>query len=71
MANSKKPTKKSKEDITTICYGHIDKWEDRAEAVKYFFECASCSEGAEKERYVNIMMDLMAGANLATDGSER
>ena len=71
MANSKKPTKKSKEDITTICYGHIDKWKDRAEAVKYFYGCASCSEGAEKGRYVNIMMELMAGANLATDGSGR
>lgn len=67
----KKVELKTQEDITTICYGHIDKWKDRAEAVKYFYECALCSEGAEKERYVNIMMDLMAGANLATDGSER
>lgn len=68
MANSKKPTKKSKEDITTICYGHIDKWEDRTEAVKYFYGCANASDGAERERYVNVMMELMAGANLATDG---
>ena len=65
----KKVELKTQEDITTICYGHMDKWNNRAEAVKYFFECASCSEGAEKERYVNIMMELMAGANLATDGS--
>ena len=57
-----------KEDITTICYGRIDKWDDRVKAVKYFYECALCSDGSEKERYVNIMMDLMAGANLATDG---
>lgn len=68
---SSKKEIKGKEDITTICYGRIDKWEDRAEAVKYFYGCALCSEGAEKERYVNIMMDLMAGANLATDGSGR
>ena len=68
---SSKKEIKGKEDITTICYGRIDKWEDRAEAVKYFYGCASCSEGAEKERYVNIMMELMAGADLATDGSDR
>lgn len=68
---SSKKEIKGKEDITTICYGHIDKWEDRVKAVKHFYECALCSEGSEKERYVNIMMDLMAGANLATDGSER
>lgn len=71
MAGKKELTKKSKEDITTICYGHIDKWQDRAEAVKYFYECALASEGAEKERYVNIMMELMGGSNFATDGSGR
>lgn len=59
---------RTKEDITTICYGHLDKWDNRAEAVKYFFDCANASEGAERERYVNVMMELMAGANLATDG---
>ncbi len=68
---SSKKEIKGKEEITTICYGHIDKWEDRAEAVKYFYGCALASEGAEKERYVNIMMELMAGASLATDGSGR
>ena len=62
---------KTKEDITTICYGQIDKWDSRVDAVKHFYECALCSEGSEKERYTNIMMDLMAGANLATDGSGR
>lgn len=65
----KKAELKVEEDITTICYGHMDKWKSRAEAVKYFYECALCSEGAEKERYVNIMMALMGGSNFATDGS--
>ena len=59
-----------KDDIITICYGHYDKWDSRAEAVKYFFECANASEGSERERYVNIMMKLMSGANIASDGSE-
>lgn len=59
-----------KEDITTICYGHYDKWDSRAEAVKYFYECANASEGSERERYVNIMMKLMSGASIASDGSE-
>lgn len=58
----------TKEDITTICYGHIDKWDSRAKAVKYFFDCANSSEGAERERYVNVMMKLMSGASMATDG---
>lgn len=60
-----------KEEITTVCYGRIDKWDDRTKAVKYFYECALFSDGSEKERYTNIMMDLMAGVNFATDGSER
>lgn len=68
MSSKKEIQKKSDEKIITICYGYVDEWEDRAEAVKYFYKCASCSDGAEKERYVNVMMELMAGASLATDG---
>lgn len=70
--NAKGKTKRTevvtKEDITTICYGHIDKWDSRAKAIKYFFNCARSSEGAERERYVNVMMKLMSGASMATDG---
>ena len=58
----------TREDITTVCYGHVDKWDNRAKAVKYFFDCANASEGAERERYVNVMMKLMSGASMATDG---
>lgn len=66
----RKTTLITKEDITTICYGHYDKWDDRVKAVKYFYDCANSSEGAERERYVKIMMELMDGKSFATDGSK-
>ena len=54
--------------VTTICYGKEDKWETREEAMKYFTECACWSEGSEKERYMNIILDLLNGETVATDG---
>lgn len=59
-----------RDDIITICYGHYDKWDSRAEAIKYFYDCANASGGAEREHYVNIMMKLMSGANIVSDGSK-
>ena len=53
--------------IRTKCYGHEDEWDTRAKAIDYFRECAMCSEGAERERYTNIILQLLDGANYATD----
>lgn len=58
--NNKKRTTMN-EQITTTCYGHTDKWASREQAVRYFQECAMCSEGAEKERYTNIILQLLDG----------
>ena len=57
--------------ITTICYGHEDKWESRDKAINYFVECSNASEGAERERYTNIILQLLNGATICSDGSKR
>lgn len=57
--------------ITTICYGHEDKWENREKAINYFVECSNASEGAERERYTTILLQLLNGATICSDGSKR
>jgi len=35
----------------TVCYGKIEKWDDRQKAKNHFLEAMMNSEGAERERY--------------------
>jgi len=54
--------------ITTICYGHKDEWESREKAIRYFVECSCSSEGAERERYTTILLQLLNGQETCSDG---
>lgn len=54
-------------DIVTIkCYGEEEKMTRRKAIDKYKF-CASMSEGSEKERYCNILIQLLDGETYCTD----
>lgn len=44
--------------VDVICYGNKRHFNTRKEAIKYFLECMSCSEGAERERYTRIYLEL-------------
>lgn len=39
----------------------------RNDALKFYLECMACSEGAERDRYVKIYLDLMAGKKVCHD----
>lgn len=56
--------------IKTICYGYVDEWGKRQDAIRHFMTCAECSEGAERERYTTILLQLLEGEDIATDGSK-
>lgn len=58
-----------KEAIKIICYGQEEIYTDRKKAIQFYRDCADHSEGAERERYVNILFDLMDGKSLCTDGA--
>ncbi len=45
--------------IATGCYNRLDIWKDKKDALTFYKECASFSDGSEKERYTNIILDLM------------
>lgn len=53
--------------VTTVCYGTEKVWDSRSEAEAYFLEAMACCDGAEKERYTNIYLDLKCGYDICKD----
>lgn len=57
-------------DIVTIkCYSKEEKME-RGDAIDFYKQCVMCSEGSEKNRYVNILMQLLDGNTYCSDEEE-
>lgn len=48
------------EDVQITVYGSTHRY-TRRKALDFFYECMLMSEGAERERYVNIITELMSG----------
>ena len=59
----------AKKIIEIVCYNQIESWHTRKNALKFFRDCARNSEGAERERYINIVWDLEDKKTLCHDGS--
>ena len=53
--------------VTTICYGQKQEWDDRWKAVDFFKEGVMACDGAEKERYTNILLKLLVGETECSD----
>lgn len=55
------------DSVTTSCYGKRKHWDERADAVKHFYEGMLCAEGSERERYTNIYQQLLSGCKECID----
>lgn len=53
--------------VKTICYKKERIWDSRDDAVIFFMECMAGSEGAERERYLNILVKLKSGTKVCSD----
>lgn len=62
-----KRNKTKREIITVMCYDTEEVWGDRKEAIDFYLECMSFSDGAERERYSAILEQLMTGNTYCTD----
>lgn len=58
---------KKKETIKVICHGNTEEWDSRKEAENFYLRCIAGSEGAERDRYVNIFLKLMLGWDICSD----
>lgn len=55
------------DSVTVICYGETKVWDSRKEAEQFFLEGMAACDGAEKERYTNIFLDLVSGKAVCRD----
>ena len=53
--------------VTTICYGKRREWKNRWDAVEFFEEGVAACDGSEAERYVVILLKLLAGETECED----
>ena len=53
--------------VKVICYGQEQIWESRDEAILFYLDGVRCCEGAERERYMNIYLNLIDGQDICTD----
>lgn len=60
----------NEEAVQTICYGNVDTWACKEEAMMFFREAMDNSEGSEHRRYEQIYFDLEMDYTVATDGEE-
>lgn len=56
--------------VKTICYGTERTFDDRQEAVDFYENCVMNSEGSERDRYVEILIDLRCGKTICSDKVE-
>lgn len=55
------------DSVTVVCYGETKVWDSRKEAEQFFLEGMAACDGAEKERYTNIFLDLVSGKSVCRD----
>ena len=63
------PTAMARKNIKVVCYNQIETWHSRRNALAFFRDCARNCEGAERDRYINIVWDLEDKKTICHDGS--
>ena len=54
-------------EVVVVCYNQAEVWKSREMAAAYYLEAMCACEGAEKERYTDVLLDLMAGKTVCHD----
>ena len=63
----RKPSKKHKDPVIVVCYREREHW-DRQKAIAFYEEGMFACEGAEADRYKEVVSQLKAGRKVACDG---
>ena len=58
---------KKLDSVTITCYGETEVWDNRMDALRFYKEGAEACEGAERNRYTNIVFQLMDGKTVCHD----
>lgn len=63
----RKPSKTHKDPVIVVCYRQREHW-DRQKAIAFYEEGMFACEGAEADRYKEVVRQLKAGRKVACDG---
>jgi len=61
----------SQGECVVICYNQAEVWQSRSMAAAFYLEAMCACEGPERERYTEVLLDLMAGKAVCHDGVTR
>lgn len=53
--------------VLVTCYGKTNEFPSREAAEDFYWQCVEASEGAERDRYVNILIALRKGQKIVHD----
>lgn len=67
LYEKRKPNKNHKDPVIVVCYKQREHW-DRKKAIAFYEEGMFCCEGAEADRYKEVVRQLKAGRKVASDG---
>lgn len=56
-----------KDNVFVQCYGKLQLYNNRGNALAFFLTCMRCSEGSERDRYTNIYLGLLNNENYIKD----
>jgi len=54
--------------VDVICYGTRKTWNNRNDAIKFYLDGVMMCDGSERERYMNVCLDLLSGKKVCSDG---
>ena len=54
-------------ECVVVCYNQAEVWRSRLEASAFYLEAMCACEGAERDRYTEVLLDLMAGKDVCHD----
>ena len=54
-------------ECVVICYNQAEVWSRREDAQAFYLEAMCACEGAERDRYTDVLLDLMAGMDVCHD----
>lgn len=55
------------DSVTITCYNDTKVWDSRQDAIRFYLEGMSACEGAERNRYTNIYLQLLEGKTVCKD----
>ena len=54
--------------VVTVCYNQATVWKSRKAAAAFYREGVMACDGCERERYMNVLLDILDGNAVCDDG---